>query len=85
MIYEDNRNKLFQKYFPDGRIEWIAYSALPEKALKRFEGMSERFILPEDYREGNFTGLFVVHHDDCMKTYLARQLKDYNCSLEKEP
>ncbi|MBW3011323.1 hypothetical protein KY326_03830, partial [Candidatus Woesearchaeota archaeon] len=83
MIYEDNRNQLFQKHFPEGRIEWIAYSALPEKAIRRFEGMSARFILPEDYREGDFTGLFVVHHDDGMKTYLARQIKDY--SVGEEP
>ena len=37
MTYEDNRNNLFQKYFPEGRIEWIAYSDLPEKAIRRFE------------------------------------------------
>ncbi|MCK4670683.1 MAG: hypothetical protein KAT43_05780 [Nanoarchaeota archaeon] len=75
MTSNDGLSEIFNLYYPEGRIEWIAISDIPEQAMKCFEGYSKRFILPKDYKPGDFTGLFVVRHNDDMRTYIARQPK----------
>lgn len=56
---------------------------IPEDAMKHFEWASERFILPEEYKEWNFEKYRYIQHDG-YKTYVATQDKNTRDFIEKE-
>jgi hypothetical protein len=67
----------FNKFFPEGKIKEISIKDLPADVLKSFEGSSKRFILPEDYKPGDFKKIFLVEHDNGDLTYIGNQIKNY--------
>jgi hypothetical protein len=69
--------KIFSEYFPEGRIEKINMTEVPEEALHFFEFKSGQFLSPNDYTLGNFENFFRVRHCDGKETFLAQQTKTY--------
>lgn len=73
---QDVREK-FRDLFGAEMVE-IAYEDLPENVKNHFEGQSSKFILPEEYKVGNFNKLFKFSHQNGDETYIGQQDKTYD-------
>lgn len=85
MPYE--HEKVFREYFEAKSIETITPEALPTVIKNRFESMSKRFILPDQYTEGDFEMLLSITQLDGTKQYAALQTRQYppDQYIEGEP
>lgn len=64
-------------------VTGISLSEVPFSALGVFEGLSRRFILPDEYKPGEFTDVYRIEHANDV-AYGVRQLKTYlNGSTEE--
>lgn len=71
----------FSAHHSGATIEQICLGDVPAPAMEMFEGLSRRFILPEEYREGNFdVALRIDHGAD--QTYAVKQVKHYEKDSE---
>jgi hypothetical protein len=74
-----------KRFFPQTKFSEVSYEDLPAEAVRIFEGYSRRFILPEDYKEKNFSYLIKAQHDENDFTYIASQTKKFTrTNLEVE-
>lgn len=73
-------HEIFAKYFPDATIIDCALTQLPERVVEHFEKRSEMYILPGNYKPGNFSRLMVIDYTNGDKTYIAVQTKTYDTS-----
>lgn len=62
----------------------ISYDDLPIEVKKHFESQSGKFILPEAYKERNFTKLYMFTHPNGDVTYIGQQDKEYDTNKETE-
>lgn len=72
-----NVEETFKKFFPQGSIEEISFDTIPSEVLEFFEGMSARFVSPDNYKSDNFEIAYLIKHDNGDLTYVAEQEKDY--------
>lgn len=66
---------MFNQHFSEGRISEVKMLGIPCVAVNLFEGMSRRFILPEEYKLGNFKRFYRVDLEDRGNIYVATQTK----------
>ena len=62
----------------------IDYDLIPEEVLKHFEAQSSKFILPEQYRIGDFKKLYVFTYPNGDIGYVAEQDKTYDTTGDTE-
>lgn len=67
----------------ESKLIEIQRKDIPQDAIKCFEGYSRRFILPDEYKEGNFENYRYIQHDE-YKTYIAMQEKGEGKGKEKD-
>src|SRR3989344_6531644 len=75
MVSEDVASKIFEEFYPKGRIFEISYHHVPKAVMKHFEGKSKRFMSPENFAFGNFEQFFGIWPDYSNTTYAASQVK----------
>jgi hypothetical protein len=82
----EDKIKLFESLYPNGSLRQIQRKDIPVEIVEHLEGMSRRFIKPEDYKEDNFTYYFLIQHNHIpdFKTYVAEQDKVYDHLEESE-
>jgi len=69
--------KEFARFF-NGDLSVAQANEINRKAMEMFERYSRRFILPEEYRRGDFHQFFIVEPaDSADKVYVAHQTKTY--------
>jgi len=78
-----DESAIFKKFYPDGSLERITLDDLPAPALIFFEGKSEVFIHPSDYREGNFEAVYRIQHP-VLHSFVATQTKTYDTCGDTE-
>lgn len=81
---EPSTIKKLIEYFPAGSIEELKLSDLPKDVLEHFENKSSLFILPEQYKPGNFHTLFSITKSPSEKTYGAIQIKTFESNSSEE-
>jgi len=69
---------LFNQYYPQGIISETQLELLPKSALNQFEGYSKRFILPKEYKKGNFEQLYKIQYNNNDQTFVATQNKTFD-------
>lgn len=72
---ETEISDIFSQHFPEEVISEVRMAALPTIAVNLFEGMSRRFILPEEYKVGNFKKFYRIDFEDENQIYVATQTK----------
>lgn len=77
--------KKLLEYFPSGMIRELSISEIPTDVLRHFEGKSSLFILPENYRPGNFHTLFLLNGESPEeRVYGAIQTKKYDSTKDPD-
>lgn len=74
----------FGDYFKAAQVKYLQLEELPPEVLSHFEGRSQLYIHPRDYKPGNFTQLLQIKHFDRSTTYVARQTKKYETEIEED-
>ena len=57
---EKVNSSVFSEHFPGSEIKEITANEIPENVMKYFESKSAQFILPDDYKPGNFEKFFII-------------------------
>lgn len=68
----------FAKLFSGGELLEVNIDDIPPAVMQRFEGYSKMYILRDEYQPNNFTGVFVLSHNNGDRTYIAEQIKVYD-------
>lgn len=71
----------FNEFFKNGEIKEISIDEVPPHVRERFEGYSCKYILHEDYVPNNFSGVYLLTHENGDETYIAEQIKVYEKSI----
>ncbi len=66
------------------RIDELVQSQIPDKVMTWFEDRSAMLIDPRNYKTGNFTAFYIIHHRSGDITYAARQMKTYDTNGDTE-
>lgn len=69
---------------PGAEIEDISIDLIPQRVLEKFEAHSKRFILPNEYKPGNFNKLLLIRFQNGDIIYAAKQIKIYDNKREEE-
>ncbi len=80
----ENQKRIFSEFFKEGNIEKSDLSKIPPEVLEVFEGYSRRFILPEEYKKGDFNDIFLIHHMNGDETYVAQQIKKFGDEFKEQ-
>lgn len=56
----------------------ISSSDIPQNVMSHFEKKSAALLHPDNYKVGNFEKFFLIKHEDGIKTYAAKQVKEYS-------
>ncbi len=81
----DNQQTINHKEIQEEVIQIIQREDVPEEAIRVFEWYNRRFVLPEDYQEGNFETYAMIQHTQpkVFTTYLALTHKNLASQQEK--
>lgn len=71
----DTREKFRDLYGTE--MTEVTYEEIPEIVKDNFEKQSKKFILKEEYKEGNFSKLYKFIHQNGDETYIGQQDKTY--------
>lgn len=64
-------NESFQRHFPSGRVENVAYDKLPLKILSRFEAFRKKAAEIQGQGPLTFKGVLSISHNNGDKSYVA--------------